>query len=318
MSVIDRLIDRIDELKNPTVVGLDPTFALMPAPIIAEQISEYGKTPRAVSEAFFAYNKIIIDAVADIVPAVKPQIAMYEIFGADGVGAYNATCEYAGAKGLTVIGDVKRGDITSTATAYAAHLGGVNIFGKHFDPWHEDFVTVNPYLGSDGIAPFTEVCAETGKGIFVLVKTSNPSSSELQDIAIDGEFLYMKAAKLVEKWGENLVGERGFSSVGAVVGATHREVGANLRRTFPKMFFLVPGYGVQGASAEDVREFFDTDGRGCIVNSSRGIIGAWRNDKRGADGAKNLSACEAKDLLAENTRNAALHMRDELRGVIYV
>jgi orotidine-5'-phosphate decarboxylase len=318
MNGIDRLIDRIDELKNPTVVGLDPTIALVPSPIITETIAEFGKTTRAVSEAFLSYNKIIIDAIADIVPAVKPQIAMYEALGADGIGAYNITCEYAAAKNLVVIGDVKRGDISSTAAAYAAHLGGVDILGERFDPWHEDFVTVNPYLGSDGITPFTDVCAETGKGIFVLVKTSNPSSKELQDVTIDGEFLYEKTAKLVEEWGRNLIGERGFSSVGAVVGATHREIGAKLRRTFPKMFFLVPGYGAQGATAEDIREFFDAGGRGCIVNSSRGIIGAWAKDERGADGAKALSANEAKELLAETARGAALRMREELRGVIYV
>ncbi|MDR2611238.1 MAG: orotidine-5'-phosphate decarboxylase, partial [Clostridiales Family XIII bacterium] len=185
MNKIDELIDRIDALRNPTVVGLDPTPALVPAPLTAQYIGQYGKTPRAIAAAFLAYNKAIIDAIADVVPAVKPQVAMYEAYGADGVAVYSETCEYAASKGLIVIGDVKRGDISSTAAAYAAHLAGVDIFGERFDPWHEDFITVNPYLGSDGILPFTRACAESGKGVFVLVKTSNPSSAEIQDIEIE-------------------------------------------------------------------------------------------------------------------------------------
>jgi orotidine-5'-phosphate decarboxylase len=315
---IDRLIDRIDELKNPTVVGLDPTAALVPAPMVQKQAAIFGRSLRAMSEAYIEFGKTIIDAIADIVPAVKPQIAMYEALGAEGIAAYNNICEYAASRGLIVIGDVKRGDISSTAAAYATHLGGIEVLGQYQDPWCEDFVTVNPYLGSDGISPFTDVCKEIGKGIFVLVKTSNPSSAELQDIEVDGEPLYMRTAKLVEKWGAGLIGDRGYSSVGAVVGATHREVGAELRRKFPNMFFLVPGYGAQGATAEDIREFFDTDSRGCIVNSSRGIIGAWTKDERGADGASALTADEAIELLAETSRSAALRMKEELGGVLYV
>jgi len=316
---IDRLISRIDELRNPTVVGLDPTPALIPAPIIDKQATMYTNMPlRAMSEAYIEFGKTIIDAISDIVPAVKLQIAMYEALGVDGIVAYNSICEYAENRGLIVIGDVKRGDIASTAAAYAAHLGGIEIAGRHIDTWHEDFITVNPYLGSDGILPFADVCKETGKGIFVLVKTSNPSSSELQDIEVDGEPLYVRAAKLVEKWGASLIGENNYSSVGAVVGATHREVGAMLRKRFPNMFFLVPGYGAQGATAEDIREFFDADGRGGIVNSSRGIIGAWAKDECGADGANALTTDSAIELLAETARSAALRMRDELRGVIYV
>jgi orotidine-5'-phosphate decarboxylase len=306
------LIDRADTLGNPTVVGLDPTAALVPLPVREHYYNDTGRTPEALCAAFLRYNKTIIDAVADVVPAVKPQIAMYEYLGPEGVAAYAATCEYAASKGLLVIGDVKRGDISSTAAAYASHLAGADIEGEHHDVWREDFITVNPYLGSDGIRPFTDACAETGKGIFVLVKTSNPSSGELQDIVIDGEPLYMRVARLVSEWGAALTGERGYSSVGAVVGATHRDVGAKLRAAFPQMFFLVPGYGAQGAGAEDVRAFFDADGRGCIVNSSRGIIGAWTKMKGGSDGAKNLSVSEALTLVSESARDAALRMKNEL------
>jgi orotidine-5'-phosphate decarboxylase len=341
MNKIDALIERIDKLGNPTVVGLDPTIELVPKPLMARHIDEYGKTLRAVAAAFFACNKYIIDAIADIVPAVKPQVAMYERLGVDGLAAYKSTCEYAASKGLIVIGDVKRGDISSTAAAYAAHLTGVDFLDEHFDPWREDFITVNPYLGSDGIAPFTEACAQTGKGIFVLVKTSNPSSAEIQDIEIEeapadlvlreksvvGDIartfmgirpmpLYEQVARYVNLWGRELVGEYGYSSVGAVVGATHREIGTALRKAFPQMFFLVPGYGAQGAGAEDVKEFFDNDGRGCVVNSSRGIIGAWTNDPEGADGAAGLNESKAAELLANTAGAAARRMRDELHGVL--
>jgi orotidine-5'-phosphate decarboxylase len=288
---------------------------------MAKYINRHGKTPKAICEAFRVFNRIIIDSILDIVPAVKPQIAMYEAYGAEGIAAYIDTCEYAASKGLAVIGDVKRGDISSTASAYAAHLKGVDILGDHFDLWHEDFITVNPYLGTDGIRPFTEACAESGKGIFVLVKTSNPSSADIQDKRIGEDSsvapLYRQVACYAARWGEELIGEYGYSAVGAVVGATHRDVGIALRREFPHMFFLVPGYGAQGADAEDVKNFFDKDGRGCIVNSSRGIIGAWAKDERGADGAAALSASESEELLSSATRAAALRMRDELRGVLW-
>jgi orotidine-5'-phosphate decarboxylase len=341
MNSIDRLIERIDELRNPTVVGLDPTPDLVPSPIMEKYMGEYGKIPRAIAAAFFNYNRIIIDAITDIVPCVKPQIAMYERFGVDGVSAYIATCEYASSKGLLVIGDVKRGDISSTAEAYAAHIAGADIFGERLDLWHEDFITVNPYLGSDGITPFTDACAETGKGIFVLVKTSNPSSAEIQDVDTEAEPsestfkkksifsdvaraaigvrsapLYEQVARYVSLWGKSLIGDSGYSSVGAVVGATHSEVGATLRRLFPKMFFLVPGYGAQGAGAEDVKKFFDADGHGCIVNSSRGIIGAWAKSARGADGANGMNYSEAVNLLAETSRTAAIRMREELARIL--
>jgi orotidine-5'-phosphate decarboxylase len=302
MLNIDRLINRIDELRNPSVVGLDPSLSMMPDSLARAMYSAHGRTPLAVSEMFFLYNKAIIDAVVDVVPAVKPQIAMYEMYGADGVAAYIRTCEYAANRGMYVIGDIKRGDISSTAEAYAAHLSGAEIEisdgAPRVDIWREDAITVNPYLGADGIEPFTKACRKTGKSLFVLVKTSNRSSAELQDVMTEavsadltsagesakavtvpndrGARLYERVADYVDIWGEGLIGERGYSAVGAVVGATHPEVGRALREAHPQMFFLVPGYGAQGARAADIAGYFDAEGRGCVVNSSRGVIAAWR------------------------------------------
>jgi len=298
--MIDRLIEKIDELGAPIVVGLDPTPEMLPEALLAAAVSEYGATPAAMGAAFLRFNKEIIDCIYDVVPAVKPQVAMYERFGAEGIRAYIETCAYAKEKGLLVIGDVKRGDISSTAEAYGAHIGGSVVDGPEHDLWHADAVTVNPYLGTDGIRPFTDVCREKDKMIFVLVKTSNPSSSELQDLVREGgEPLYVKVASLTEQWGAALVGAHGYSKVGAVVGATHPEEGAMLRARFPKLFFLVPGYGAQGATAADLRGFFDTDGRGCIVNSSRGITAAWKKEAPG---------CPVGDA----ARKAALEMRSAL------
>ena len=304
--MIQRLVNRIAEMNNPTVVGLDPTLALIPDEMKGKYFEQYGKTTKAVAEMFISFNKEIIDAVKDIVPAVKPQIAMYENYGIDGLSAYIETCKYASDAGLIVIGDIKRGDISSTATAYAAHLSGAEIEGKRINLWHEDFITVNPYLGSDGIIPFTDACKETGKGIFVLVKTSNESSIEIQDLYAvsdsdsneESEQIYMRVAKLVESWGSDLISPSGFSSVGAVVGATHRDIGKILRKNFPNMFFLVPGYGAQGATAEDLKGFFDENGAGCIINSSRGIIGAWKKNNGMTVG--------------EAARKATIEMREDL------
>lgn len=301
--MIQRMVEKIAETKNPTIVGLDPTLALIPDEMKRRYFEEFGKTPKAVSEMFLDFNKQIIDEIKDIVPAVKPQIAMYESFGIDGLSTYVKTCKYASEKGMLVVGDVKRGDISSTAAAYAAHLSGVDIEGEKIDVWQEDAITVNPYLGSDGIIPFVDACKSSGKGIFILVKTSNPSSKEIQDVEITGddsvtELMFMKVAKLVESWGSELITPSGFSSVGAVVGATHRETGKLLRKNFPHMFFLVPGYGAQGATAEDLRGFFDKNGAGCIVNSSRGIIGAWKKNE-------GMSVGEA-------ARKAAIEMRESL------
>jgi orotidine-5'-phosphate decarboxylase len=332
--LIDQLIDRIDALGSPICVGLDPTLELIPEPLKEEAFSEFGKTPRAVGEIFAAFGMTIIDAIYDIVPAVKPQIAMYEAYGLEGLAAYQAVCRYAESKGLIVIGDVKRGDISSTASAYAAHLAGVKIEDELTYPWCEDFITVNPYLGSDGITPFTKACQETGKGIFILVRTSNPSSSEIQELEITSpnaviqpsELLYQRVAKLVSEWGQadGLIGGYGYSSIGAVVGATHPEEGAYLRATYPNMFFLVPGYGAQGATASDISSFFDADGRGCIVNSSRGIIGAWRQTEiidSTLTRHPERSEAESQDpaalkLVGESARAAAIAMRDDLRNAI--
>lgn len=301
-KLTDRLIKAIERMENPTVAGLDPTMEMIPEYLKKKYIEKYGAVPEAAAEMFLEFNKALIDSLYDIVPAVKPQIAMYERYGAAGIEAYNQTCSYAREKGMIVIGDIKRGDISSTAAAYAAHLGGTDIAGSRAETWFEDAVTLNPYMGSDGIRPFLEACSRYDKGLFILVKTSNPSSSELQDLVLaDGRTVYDAAAQLVDSWGAELIGEYGYSSVGAVVGATHKEQGERLRREHPHMFFLVPGYGAQGATADDVAGFFDDRGRGAIINSSRGITAAY---KKSAD-------CDEKDF-AKAARGAALAMKEQL------
>jgi orotidine-5'-phosphate decarboxylase len=331
---IDRLIERIDELDNPTVVGLDPTLNMMPDALKEAMFAAHGVTPKAVGEMFLSFNKAVIDGVFDLVPAVKPQIAMYEQYGLDGLAAYVGTTGYAASKGLYVIGDAKRGDVASTASAYAARLTGVRLGDKRFDLWREDATTVNPYLGSDGVEPFVSACSETGKAIFVLVKTSNPGSSELQDLVVTdvgsdarsteetspfaGEPIYVKVANLVNEWGAGLVGDHNYSSIGAVVGATYGAIGAKLRSLLPRTFFLVPGYGAQGARADALRPFFDAGGRGCIVNSSRGIIAAWQQSK---PGEKALTASDSTDqeealsVVVVAARAATLEMRSVLQSV---
>lgn len=308
--MIDQLIERIKETQNPSVVGLDPAYSMIPAYIREEMLTRYGKTPKAAAEMFFSFNKAIIDAVYDIVPAVKPQIAMYERYGLDGLSAYIRTAEYAAEKGLIVIGDIKRGDIASTAEAYAAHIGGVEVEDEHFDLWQEDFITVNPYFGIDGIKPFTDVCAARKKGIFILVKTSNPGSGELQDRLIDGEPMYMRVADLVSRWGEDCIGAYGYSSVGAVVGATHPKQGVELRSRMPHVFFLVPGYGAQGGTGAGLKGYFDKNGLGIIVNSSRGIIAAYQKDDEFA------GAEEIGPEFAEAARKAALRMKADLQNAM--
>lgn len=315
---MDRLIEAINTTQNPSVVGLDPTEALVPAQVVASFADEVRESVESEEElqaaqlavAYYEFNRTIIDAVAGIVPAVKPQIAMYEALGPAGVDVYAMTCEYARERGLYVLADVKRGDIGSTAAAYARMLTGV---GEH-DPWNIDAVTVNPYLGTDGITPFVDAATEADKDLFVLVRTSNPSSSELQmlDLA-DGKKVYEHVADLVEGWGAETIGKYGYSRVGAVVGATHPEEGKALRKRMPHTFFLVPGYGAQGGTAADVRGMFDADGSGAIVNSSRGIIGAWRKSGQYSEG---MSADEALELVGESARAAAIDMRDNLRAVL--
>ncbi|MBP9996978.1 MAG: orotidine-5'-phosphate decarboxylase [Lachnospiraceae bacterium] len=297
--MINKLVAGIKKTGAPIVVGLDPTMKLIPKHIMEKAIREYGPSLDAAGAAIWEYNKGLIDAICELVPAVKPQIAMYEQFGIPGLVAFDKTVKYAKQKGLVVIGDVKRGDIGSTSTAYAiGHLGSVQIGDKVCRAFDEDFATVNPYLGSDGINPFIDVCREEKKGIFVLVKTSNPSSGEFQDKEFEGETLYSMVAKQVAKWGETLMGDD-YSYVGAVVGATYPEVGMAMRKVMPKSYILVPGYGAQGGKGKDLVHFFNEDGLGAIVNSSRGIIGAYQNEKYasfGDEGYADAAVMAVKDM----------------------
>ncbi|MCI1832905.1 MAG: orotidine-5'-phosphate decarboxylase [Bifidobacterium sp.] len=325
-----RLICAINDMRNPSIVGLDPTQQLIPRQVVRTAMDRagHGSVPESaacatdLSEAFLAFNHAVIDAVADIVPAVKPQIAMYEALGPEGLFAYAATCAYARSRGLYVLGDIKRGDIGSTASAYARHLGGGETDGGKDDAsasacdfWHEDAVTVNPYLGFDGVRPFVEAARRHDKDVFILVRTSNPSSSQIQELALArGEALYEHVGDLVEQWGVDDVDDSGYSRVAAVVGATHPDQGAALRRRMPHTFFLVPGYGAQGGTARDAAAMFDDHGSGAIVNSSRGIIGAWR---RSPDYRSGLSSPEALSLVSREARAAAIAMRDDLRNALY-
>ncbi|MCR5546339.1 MAG: orotidine-5'-phosphate decarboxylase [Lachnospiraceae bacterium] len=279
--MIQKLIANIKKTNAPIVVGLDPMLSYIPSQILKKAYEEKGENLSGAAEAVWQFNKQIVDATYDLIPAVKPQIAMYEQFGIEGLMAYKKTVDYCHEKGLVVIGDVKRGDIGSTSAAYAtAHLGAVEIGGKKFAGFDEDFATVNPYLGSDGINPFVDVCKECDKGIFVLVKTSNPSSGEFQDqvMTSTGKPLYEYVGQMVEKWGESTM-EGDYTNVGAVVGATYPEMGKALREIMPHTYILVPGYGAQGGTGKDLVPFFNKDGLGAIVNSSRGIIAAYKKDE---------------------------------------
>lgn len=278
--MIDKLIENIKKTNAPIVVGLDPMMKFVPEYIRQAAFQEYGETLEGAAEAIWQYNKGIVDAVYDLIPAVKPQIAMYEQFGIPGVIAFKKTVDYCKEKGLVVIGDVKRGDIGSTSEAYAvAHLGKVQVGSRTYGAFDEDFATVNPYLGSDGVKPFLKVCKEEKKGIFVLVKTSNPSSGELQDRLVDGKPIYELVGEQVAAWGEECMGSGSYSYVGAVVGATYPEQGRIMRKVMPKAFILVPGYGAQGGKGADLVHFFNEDGLGAIVNSSRGIIAAYQQEQ---------------------------------------
>ncbi len=286
--MINKLIAKIQKTKAPIVVGLDPMLSYIPEHIQKKAFEEYGETLEGAAEAIWQFNKEIVDKTYDLIPAVKPQIAMYEQFGIEGLKAYKKTIDYCKSKDLVVIGDIKRGDIGSTSAAYAVgHLGKVQVGSKFYVPFDEDFATVNPYLGSDGVKPFIEVCQEEGKGIFVLVKTSNPSSGEFQDQLVDGRPLYELVGEKVAQWGEEHMGDT-YSYVGAVVGATYPEMGAVLRKLMPKTFILVPGYGAQGGKGKDLVNFFNEDGLGAIVNSSRGIIAAYKQEKYASFGAENF------------------------------
>ena len=286
--MINQLVANIKKTGAPIVVGLDPMLNYIPEQVQQKAFAEYGETLEGAAEAIWQFNKEIVDKTYDLIPAVKPQIAMYEQFGLPGLAAFKKTVDYCKEKGLVVIGDIKRGDIGSTSAAYAVgHIGKVKVGSKIYAPFDEDFVTVNPYLGSDGVNPFLDLCKEEKKGIFVLVKTSNPSSGEFQDQKIDGRPLYELVGEKVAAWGSEVMGDE-YSYVGAVVGATYPEMGKVLRKVMPKAYILVPGYGAQGGKGKDLVHFFNEDGLGAIVNSSRGIIAAYKQEQYAKFGAENF------------------------------
>ena len=301
-NIMDRLIDKIKQTNNPTVMGLDPRYEILP-----ECIKEkYEENLEGASKAILEFNKALIDATYDIIPAIKPQIAFYEMYGLPGMKAFEETCKYAREKEMFVIADIKRGDIGTTAQAYSnAFLGKTKIGNIEQSIYDVDFVTLNPYMGTDSIRPFIEDCKKYNKGAFVLVKTSNQSSGELQDLKLESrEEVYIKVAKLVEKWGNDLIGEYGYSSISAVVGATYSKQLQKLRNIAQHTFFLIPGYGAQGGKAEDIALGFDKDKVGGIVNSSRGLMCAYKSDLW-------KDKYVEKDF-AKATRAEAIRMRNEL------
>lgn len=304
--MIEKLVEKIKTLDAPIVVGLDPTLNFLPKHLLDKAVNEKGETLEAAADAIFEFNKKIVDAVYDLIPAVKPQIAMYEQFGIPGLMAYKQTVDYCHEKGLLVIGDAKRGDIGSTSTAYAiGHLGKVKIGSTEIAPIDTDFLTINPYMGSDSVVPFVEECKKNDKGLFILVKTSNPSSGEFQDQKVGKKAVYELVGKKVDEWGAELV-KNGYSDVGAVVGATYPEMGEVLREIMPKAYILVPGYGAQGGTAAELKPFFNKDGLGAIVNSSRGIIAAYKQDKYAEYGAEGF---------AEAARAAVIDMKNDIASI---
>ncbi|MBQ8632027.1 MAG: orotidine-5'-phosphate decarboxylase [Lachnospiraceae bacterium] len=305
--MIDKLITKIKATDAPIVVGLDPMLGYIPNYIKEAAFKEFGETLEGAAEAVWQYNKGIVDATYDLIPAVKPQVAMYEQFGIPGMMAFHKTVQYCKEKGLIVIGDIKRGDIGSTSAAYATgHIGKVTIGSNTYEPFGEDFVTVNPYLGTDGIKPFVDVCKENDKGLFILVKTSNPSSGEFQDRLIDGRPLYEHMGEKVAEWGADCM-SGDYSNIGAVVGATYPEQGKILRKLMPKTFILVPGYGAQGGKGKDLAYFFNEDGLGAIVNSSRGIIAAYKQEAYAKFGETGY---------ADASRQAVLDMKADINSAI--
>lgn len=302
---VDLLVEKIKAKKNPSVAGLDPKLDYVPSYIKEKAFGEYGKNLKGAAEAIWEFNRGLIDALYDIVPAVKPQSAFYEMYGLNGEEVLHRTIRYAKEHGLYVILDVKRNDIGSTAEAYSkAYLGKVSIDGEEVSPCDVDSVTVNPYLGTDGIAPFVEDCKKYDKSIFALVKTSNPSSGELQDLKVNNRHIYEHVAECVNKWNEGTIGNSGYGAVGAVVGATYPEQAKILRSLMKNSYFLVPGYGAQGGGAKDVVPCFNDDGLGAIVNSSRGIMCAYKKGDR------------KEEQFAEAARYEAIRMRDELNSVL--
>ncbi|MBQ2730692.1 MAG: orotidine-5'-phosphate decarboxylase [Clostridia bacterium] len=298
MNLIQAIIDKE---YNPTVVGLDPRPDLLPADILERAQKKYGSGLRALAEATYEFNCGILDAVADVVPAVKPQSAFYELLGHHGVAVLERTVKYAKKLGLYVIMDAKRGDIGSTAEAYsAAYLGKTDVFGKKCRAFTPDALTVNAYLGSDGVRPFLADC-KNGRMIFALVKTSNPSSGELQDRLVDGEPVWRRMAELTNEWSKGLRKSHGYHALGIVAGATYPKELSEIRKLLPHSIFLVPGYGAQGGTAADIVGAFDRDGLGAIVNSSRGIVFAYK--KTGED-------------YKTAARNAAIYMKEDLLSAL--
>ena len=300
--MINKLTEKIRKTHAPIVVGLDPMLNYIPKHIQEAAFKECGETLEGAAEAVWQYNKAIVDATYDLIPAVKPQIAMYEQFGIPGLMAFKKTVDYCKEKDLVVIGDIKRGDIGSTSAAYAAgHIGKIQVGSKEYAGFDEDFVTVNPYLGSDGVNPFIDVCKKEKKGLFILVKTSNPSSGEFQDQLVNGRPLYELVGEKVAEWGQECMGDT-YSYIGAVVGATYPEMGRVLRRIMPKAYILVPGYGAQGGQGKDLVHFFNEDGLGAIVNSSHGIIAAYKQEKYAQIGEANFADASRKaveDMIAD-------------------
>ncbi len=300
--MIDVLIEKIKEKGNPTVAGLDPKLDYLPEDMIKRAFDKYGANFEGAANAIFEFNKELIDSLYDIVPAVKPQAAYYEMYGIEGIKCLKKTMDYARERGMYVLLDGKRGDIGATSEAYAnAYLGKTEIAGEAMPAFNADCLTVNPYLGSDGILPFVKKCEEDKKGIFVLVKTSNKSSGELQDLKIDGKNIYEYVADLVKEWGSTTIGVNGYSNVGAVVGATYPEQAEKLRAQLPHTYFLVPGYGAQGGGAKDVAPCFNKDGMGAIVNASRSIMCAYKKNGGG---------------VGEAAREEAIRMREDILSVL--
>lgn len=305
-NAMDKLINKIKELDNPTVMGLDPRYDMIPTCIT----NKYPKTIDGACDAILEFNKALIDATYDIIPAIKPQIAFYEMFGTKGIEVFKETCEYAREKGMIVIADIKRGDIGSTAAGYSnAYLGKTPLLDLEEAIFDVDFVTINPYLGIDGVKPFIEDCKKYGKGVFIIDKTSNPSSGELQDLKLEnGRTIYEEVATLIEKWGEDLRGEYGYSSISSVVGATYPEQLQSLRKLASHTFFLIPGYGAQGGKAEDIALGFDENGVGGIVNASRSLMCAYKKDM--------WKEQFSEEEFASATRAEAIRMRDEINSAV--
>ena len=305
--MIQQLIEKIQKTKAPICVGLDPMLSYVPEHVKAKAFKEHGETLEGAAEAIWQFNKEIVDHTWDLIPSVKPQIAMYEQFGLPGLAVYKKTVDYCQEKGLVVIGDAKRGDIGSTSAAYAtAHIGKVQVGENVFQGFGTDFLTVNPYFGTDGVKPFVEACNANDKGIFILVKTSNPSSGEFQDQLVNGRPLYELVGEKVARWGEEHMGEK-YSYIGAVVGATYPEMGKVLRKLMPKTFILVPGYGAQGGKGADLVHFFNEDGLGAIVNSSRGIIAAYKQEAYSRFGEESF---------ADASRQAVIDMTADINGAL--